>query len=118
VIFTGSVVRRLRVHNVQRRGDIITLTFTSKDNVTLVVGATVRVDDLSVGSVDNGHWSGLEGSVADLLSIGQSDLLDDRGLVQTSARSRSTGVLNEEDLITGGVPRVPVRLMFLRVWMY
>lgn len=107
-MLTSGVVRRLRVHEVQSRGHIVTLTFAGEDDVTLVVGATVGVDDLGVGRVDDGHGRSLQRSIADLLCIRKRDLLDDGRLVQTSARSRSTSVLDKEDLITS---RVPVKVI-------
>lgn len=110
MILTCGVIRRLRVHNVESRWDIVTLALTSKDDVALVVSATVRVDDLRIGSVDNRHRGGLESPISDLLSIGQRDLLDDRRLVQSSSCGRSTSILDKEDLIAGGMPVLQVRL--------
>jgi len=37
---TGGVVRRERVHEVQRRGNIVALALTSEDDVALVVSTT------------------------------------------------------------------------------
>lgn len=104
-MLTSGVVRRLRVHNVQSRRDVVTLTFTSEDNVTLVVGATIWVNDLRIGCVDNGHRNSPQSSITDLLCIDKRDFLDDGRLVQTSTCSKSTSVLDKEDLITGGVPK-------------
>lgn len=39
-MLTGGVVRRVGVHQVKSRSDIVTLTLSSKDNVALVVGTT------------------------------------------------------------------------------
>jgi hypothetical protein len=39
-MLTSGVVGRVGVHQVQSRGDVITLTLSGKDNVALVVGAT------------------------------------------------------------------------------
>ena len=102
---TAGVVRRLRVHHVQSGRDIVALTFSCEDDVTLVVSATVRVDDLRIGCVDYCHWCSLKGSVTDLLCISKRNLLDDGRLVQTSARGRSTSILDKEDLIAGRVPK-------------
>lgn len=109
-VLTSGVVGCLRIHNVQRRRHIVTLTFTSKDDVALVISATVGVDDLGVGGVDDSHRDSLQGAVSDLLSIGERDLLDDRRLVQTCARGRRTSILYKEDLITGRMPISQVRL--------
>jgi hypothetical protein len=110
VILTSGVVWRLWVHNVQRRRDIVTLAFAGKDDVSFVVGATIRVDYLRVGGVDNSYRHSLEGTVSNLLCICKRDLLDDGRLVQASTRGRGTGILDKEDLVTGSVPIVPVRL--------
>lgn len=70
------------------------------NDLTLVVGGSVGVDDLRVG------WDGLHrdlssrvGLVFDCVCLRQRDLLDDGRLVEPCASGLSTGVLNEEDLI-------------------
>jgi hypothetical protein len=80
------------------------LAFTSKDDVSFVVGATIRVGYLRVGGVDDSYRNSLESTVSNLLCVYK------RRLVQASTRGRGTGVLDKEDLVTGGIPMVPARL--------
>lgn len=109
-LLTSGVVWRLWVHNIQCRRDLVALAFTSKDYVSSVIGATIRVDDLRVGGVDNSHRNSLQSTVSNLLCVCKRDLLDDGRLIQAGTRGRGTGILDKEDLITGRMPMVPVRL--------
>jgi hypothetical protein len=86
------------------------LAFTSKDDVSFVVGATIRVGYLRVGGVDDSYRNSLESTVSNLRCVYKRDVLDDGRLVQASTRGRGTGVLDKEDLVTGGMPMVPARL--------
>jgi len=106
VNLTGGVVWRERVHSVQSGRNLIALTFTSKDDVTLVVDATVGVDDLRVRSVNGRNLDLIlaQSSLSQSLSLLERNLLDDGRLVQTSARSRSASVLNKKDFFGRRIP--------------
>lgn len=108
MVLTGGIVWCLRVHDVHSCWNVVTLALTSEDDLALPVGATVGIDDLRIGRVDSGNRYYLQSSVADLLCIGEGDLLNDGRLVKTSVRSKSTSILDEEDLITSRVPGILV----------
>jgi hypothetical protein len=101
---TGGVVGRGGVHEVEGGGDVVALALAGEDDVSPVVCAAIGVDHLGVGGVDDGDGGLVEGAGADLLGIGEGDLLDDGGLVQAGTGGGGSGVLDEEDLVLGGVP--------------
>ena len=106
VSLTGGVVWRERVHSVKSRGNLIALTFTGEDDLAFVVDTTVGVDDLRVRRVDGRNLDLIltQSSLSQSFSLLERNLLDDGRFVKTSARSRSSSVLNEEDLFGGRIP--------------
>lgn len=103
-VLTGRVVRWQRVHHIQCRWYVITLAFTSEDDVTLPVGTAVRVNNLRVRGIDDSHGCCLEGSVPHFLGIRKTDLLNDGRLVKSGTRGRRTSILDEEDFLCRRVP--------------
>jgi hypothetical protein len=93
---TSGVIRLLRIHNVQGRRYIRTLAFTGEYDLAPVVCAaygglvnrdlilqlgwtarTIRVNDLGVRRVYNGHLCGSKGSVTHFFCLSERDLLND-----------------------------------------
>jgi hypothetical protein len=84
--------------------DVVTLAFTSKNDITLVVGPAIRINNLRIRGVYNGHWSGSEIAIPHSFGIDKRDLLNFGGFVQPGAGCWSSSILDEKNLISRRIP--------------